>query len=313
MPRLTCPHCGLTKEVSEEDFPSRPAKVNCPRCSQTFIAPPDEPEAHAAPGELTDIGDLLATSWKIYRQRLGTLIPLSFISLLVILLPVAVFMAGGYFISVFVGYRDAFAVAGAITGALVGTIAFIWAIAALTFATVDETLGIKDSMSCAWTRLGAFVWVFSLLSLIVAGGYFLFVIPGIIFSVLFIFAQYILAAEDVRGMNALLKSREYVRGHGWSVLLRLVVIWVLTGLITSVLNMAPIIGALASYFVTPFVLIYTVLVYRDLRRIKGDVAYDDSAGAKFLWLFLGALGFGLLFGGLAALAVSGMFTQMQIR
>ncbi|NIQ93538.1 MAG: hypothetical protein GWO11_04805 [Desulfuromonadales bacterium] len=312
MPQLTCPHCGLTKEVSGDNFPSRPVKVTCPRCRDSFVFPAEGPETAASPGELTDIGDLFAAAWEIYRQRLGTLIPLSFISLLVILVPVAIFVAGGYFVSVFVGYREAFSIAGAVTGALVGAIAFIWAMAALTFAAVDESLGIKASMSCAWTRLGAFVWVFSLLPIIILGGYFLFLIPGLIFSVLFIFAQYILAAEDVRGMNALLKSREYVRGYGWPVFLRLIVIWLATGLVTSLLNMAPVIGSLATYFVTPYVFIYTVLVYRDLRRIKGDVAYDSSPGAKFLWLFLGALGFIVFFGAIAAMVISGTFTQMQI-
>lgn len=312
MPQIICPHCGLTKEVSEEHVPKRSVKVTCPRCRGSFNFPPEEPPVESTSDGLTEIGDLFAGAWNIFRQRLGTLIPLSFISLLVIVLPMAVFVAGGYFISIFVGYQEAFAIAGTVTGGVVGMVAFVWAMGALTFAAVDESLGIKASMSCAFSRLGAFVWIFLLLPFVILGGYFLFIIPGIIFSVLFVLSQYVLAAEDERGLNAMLKSREYIRGYGWPVFLRLVVIVLATSLLTSLLNMVPIVGPLASTLVTPFVFIYTVLIYRDLRHIKGDVAYDNSAGAKFLWLFFGALGFVVFFILFAAMLTSNLFTQMQI-
>jgi len=49
------------------------------------------------------------------------------------------------------------------------------------------------------------------------GGFLFLIIPGIIFLVWFIFAQFIIFAEDDRGMNAILKSKEYVRGKWASI------------------------------------------------------------------------------------------------
>ena len=312
MTDIICPHCGFTKEVSEEHLPKRSVRVTCPRCKESFYFPPEETLVRNGSGKLTDTGDLFAAAWNIFRQRLGTLIPLSFISLLVIVLPMSLFVAGGYFISVFAGYRDAFAIAGAVTGGVVGMVAFMWAMGALTFAAVDESLGIKTSMSCAWSRLGSFVWLFLLLPFVILGGYFLFVVPGIIFSILFLLSQYVLAEENERGLNAMLKSREYIRGYAWPVFFRMLVLLFATSLVTSLLNLVPVVGPFASYFVTPFVFIFTVLIYRDLRSLKGEIAFDNSAGAKFLWLFLGALGFVVFFILFAAMVTSNLFTQMQI-
>lgn len=44
--QLTCPHCGFSKEIPSKLLPTDPARVNCPRCKNSF--PLEQPAAAAA-------------------------------------------------------------------------------------------------------------------------------------------------------------------------------------------------------------------------------------------------------------------------
>lgn len=314
MPEIICPGCGLSRDIPAERLPSQTTRVTCPRCKRTFLFPQGSqaPEAVSGEAEMTDIGELFARSWEIYRRRLSTLVPLYFISLLIVLAPIALLVVGGYYLSVYSDFNKAFAIAGIITGALVGAVAMYWVYASVIYAVVDESLGIKAALGKGWFNLGSFIWVLSIAPFIIGGGYILFIIPGVILSVLFVFSQYILAQEGVRGMDSLLKSREYVRGYGMPVFLRLLVIWGAAMIVSTLFSLVPIVGPVASYFITPYILIFTCLIYRDLRRIKGDVAFDSSASAKTLWISVGSFGYLLLFAGIAALWVNGFFNHIPL-
>jgi hypothetical protein len=162
-----------------------------------------------------------------------------------------------------------------------------WGIAAVIYAVVDKDSGIKESLGRAWQRIGSFIWLFSLLGFIITGGFLLLIIPGILFGVWFAFAQFILAGEDVKGMDALLKSKEYVRDRWFDVFLRLFVIWI----ISVIAGMVPVIGPILSILFMPFMMIFAYLVYQDLRSLKGDVGFVSSSGEKFKWIGAGTLGY----------------------
>ena len=82
----------------------------------------------------------------------------------------------------------------------------------------------NEAFGWAGKRLGSFVWVYLLTAFAVWGGLLLLVIPGIIVSLYIYFSQYVLAREGLRGLDALMRSRELVRGHWWALLGRLIVI-----------------------------------------------------------------------------------------
>ncbi len=60
-------------------------------------------------------------------------------------------------------------------------------------------------------------WIYVLTALIVYGGIFLLIVPGIIVTVLTFFAPYVYLKEGKRGLSALMRSRELVRGRWWTV------------------------------------------------------------------------------------------------
>jgi len=103
----------------------------------------------------------------------------------------------------------------------------------------------------------------------------------------FFFAQFILVKEDARGMSALLKSREYVRGEWFNVALRLLLVWAASLL----LGIIPLAGPILCIAFFPFVMIFHYLIYRDLREMKGDVPFSCGTGDILKWPTVALLGF----------------------
>ena len=249
--------------------------------------PPKPPEI-SPQMELTGIGELFERSWKIFKSRIGTLIVLYLLSAVFFIIPVGIFIGIGYLFSLFFSVdKTALMVSGGIVGMVAGMIAASWGYAAFIFAVADEVLGIGDSLEKGGQKIGAFIWLLSTLGYIVMGGFLLFLIPGVMFAVWFTFSQFILAREDERGMNALLKSKEYVRGYFWDIFLRLFVIW----LVSAGIGMIPFIGSILSIIFVPFMMIFIFLIYDDLKSIRGDISYPSSAGEKFKWIGIGTLGY----------------------
>jgi hypothetical protein len=239
--------------------------------------------------ELRPIGELFKESWEFFKSRFVTLIALYLLSIVFLFVLIGIFSGIGYLLStLFPENKNAVIAAGIFTGMIPGFIAMFWVFAAFTFAVVDETLGIREALGKGWQKLGPFMWLASLLGFIITGGFFFLVIPGVIFLVWFVFAQFILASEDERGMNAILKSKGYVRERWFDIFLRLFVIW----LVSAILGIVPLIGPILSLLFFPFTMIFICLIYQDLKAIKGEeFIYPHSSGEKFKWIGIGALGY----------------------
>lgn len=310
---LTCPHCGFSRPLPAEKAPERPVRVTCPKCRESFSyrkppldtipretetpSPPSElpvtstgirqPQA-AESGRLRGIGELFRDTWEIYIRRVGVLMGLYLLALLMLLLPVGLFALISAAVSVFMSdLRGPLIAAGVLTGVVLGSIALFWGLAALVFAVADETLSIKAALERGWRRIWAFAWVFSLTAFIVTSGFLLLFIPGIIFSVWFFLSQFTLAAEDERGMRALLKSKAYIKGKFFDVFLRLLAVWI----VSVVIGMVPVLGPVLSILFVPFMMIFSWLIYDDLRPKSEDFHFVCTSGEKAAWLGIGALGF----------------------
>jgi zinc-ribbon domain len=321
MPLITCPHCGLSKEVPAERLPPGPVRVTCPQCRTGFIFPDteeaqpvgrhddagaepiaesEESRTDGARGsvppseemtrkqlQLRSIEELFAISWESYKQRLPTLIGL----LLLAALP---FLAlAGALAVVKLVFGDLGLVIPLVAGiALTGIVAILliscWSGAAFTYAVADERLTLREALEQSWPRLGSFVWISMLTGFIIQGGFWLFFVPGVIFTVWFFFSQFVFVTEGERGMNALLKSKEYIRGNFADVFVRLFILLLIWSVITAI----PGLGVLLSLFFWPFAMIFACHIYRDLREIKGDVSISESG--KWTWLGAGLLGYLLI-------------------
>ena len=61
----------------------------------------------------------------------------------------------------------------------------------------------------------------------IIGGFILFIVPGIIFTVWFAFATTLFVIYNLKGRSALIKSKSLVTGRFWSVALRLAIPYIL--------------------------------------------------------------------------------------
>ena len=257
-------------------------------------------------------GDLLKNSFEMYKKRWKRLLLLAvlpYLSLLPFALLVGIFIAGGMY---FYSSQNFIAL---------GVLAFIGVILALFYLTITfsvsslamiyeianstKSLPIKELLRKGWSIVWSY-WVLSLLSsLLIFGGILLFIVPGIIFSIWFAFAMYILVIEGTKGMDALVKSREYVRGNWWGVFGRIalvsiivwIVVWVFTLFFQGSENegIGGIVQFVISILLTPFTVIYTYLMYESLKKNKPEVASSTpSSGSKRLYSIIAVLGFLLM-------------------
>lgn len=312
---ISCPSCGFSRQIPYDKVPEGPRRVTCPKCNETFIftkpdvtselegqgetpvtpetvatpqgsqaaaakadnssPPPSGPPPRPVTRGLTDIGDLFQESWTLYKRRFFILIGLCLLGIAAFIAPV---LLSAGLVSMTTSGGVTFVTIITI-GILVGILCGIWCFGGFLCAVVDEGLNLKAALARGQGMILPLAWVSLLSGFIICGGYMMLIIPGIIFSVWFVFAQFVLVEDDVRGMSALLKSKEYLRGQWFSVALRLLLIWAVSGLVSVI----PLVGPFLSLAFFPYVIIFHYLIFRDLRQLKGDVPFSCGTGDKLLW------------------------------
>ena len=242
----------------------------------------------AANGELKGFKDLFLEAWEQYKERGLTIIGVMLAAGLIMV--VGLFLLGLVAKLLFGGLEQAVAQVqhGRLTGlaAVVFTLFFclamilgLWSQSATTAAVVDEGLGVVDALKVGWQRLWAMGWILLLVSSIVITGFCLFIVPGIFLSVTLVFALYPLYDEGLRGMDAVLASHYCVKGRWWSTFGKLLLIW----LIAIVLDLIPFVGQILYLLFTPFLFLFMVALYRNLR----ETADARPSGVGRWWLLAG--------------------------
>lgn len=261
------------------------------------------------PQPLVGPREMLNESLFMFKSRFKTLLGVALIPSLVIILLFILFGVIGFFSLSFGSSIVNYLLIIVVCFLFVAVIVLqFWGRAALIYAIKDggENIGIKESFRRGRVKIRQFFWVSILTGLVTMGGLLLFGIPGIIFSVWFSFAIFIVIEEDLRGMNVLLKSREYVRGYWWSVWWRnlyLGGILMVIGLaftffegLFSFLNLQALgelvnlVNVVVSIILTPLATIYQFIIYKNLKEIKGDFAFSPSRGFKIKLLIISIIG-----------------------
>lgn len=233
--------------------------------------------------ELSTVTQLLKKSWLLYRKKF-----VSFLLIMIIFtVPLALITAAGLdFYANLPGSSPL--TAGAVMVfflmlffvSALGQIAFIYAIS-------SEGLPLADIFRKSAQRFLSFFWVYFLFGFITIAGLVLFMLPGIIFLVWFGFSLFVLAREDVRGIDALLKSKAYVKGKWLQVFTLMLVVWI----ISFGLSLIPVLGPAFSVLFMPFILVYEYLLYTELTEIKRGMVFKSKREDRASWLAIAVLGF----------------------
>jgi hypothetical protein len=292
----------------------QPAKINCPKCKTTVPKVPicsncgfdmkkyflakkgtkaETRETPASSAKAADanavvpLGKLFSNSLEVFKQRWLPLVILNLLSAILegtmfavpFLLGILISPLAGDHRGIVVGVFVLISIALSIIGAS-------WGLAALTAATANNTLSIKEALKAGRKKLLQYAWVLSLAMVAISGGYILFIVPGILFTVWAFPAIFILFTENEHGLKALLKSREYLRGHFVDSFIKLLVLSIAMSIVSAV----PF-GAFVAY---PFAITFMHQMYLNLREAKGgSVSYPGSFAAKFKWVGTGLVGLSL--------------------
>ena len=257
---------------------------------------------------------LLYEAWDFYKKRWFVFLRIQFLSfvfaivpflLLAILSVVALLVRGTSLLLLLLPIVILVCLITIPVVVSLGSLAFIYAI-----KDTNENIGAKEAFKRAWKKILSFWWL-SLLSIwIVLGGMLLFVVPGLIFGIWFSFSTWVLIADDTKGIDALLKSREYIRGRFWSVLWRFFFLFLVYLLVSLVINFAipfiapfggPVLAALGEIasILLSFVLfivwyplnaIYVFLLYSKLKVLRGTIISTSTGWVKAAYGLLPILG-----------------------
>ena len=134
------------------------------------------------------------------------------------------------------------------------------------------------------------------------GGYVLLIIPGVIFSIWFSLAAFILIGENITGMNALLKSKKYVEGYWGSVFWRFLFFIILLGGLLVILiivsgaskTIGEFLKEILSLFGVMMGYIYGYRIYYYLRNIKEDLVFIPSQEEEMWFTVVGIVGMTML-------------------
>lgn len=181
-------------------------------------------------------------------------------------------------------------------------LASLFASIALILAIIrsQDRISFQAAYRLAGSKLIPFIWLGVLLNLAVVVGFLLLIIPGVIAIVWFAFAPFVLLEEDVRGTQALRRSRDYVRGRWKQIAWRLFVVFVLIILVsvavTTILIILSVLGGfllglipgtaggvkiatagvlasliidtgISTLILQPFAVIYAYLLYKKVRSV----------------------------------------------
>ena len=184
-----CPNCGL---ISPDDA----AKCGCGYNYNFTIQTEKQPWQHKFYRSYTDMGvkEFFSNSWRIFGANWSTFLMLAAVPPLI---SSALLLA-----------KESEVV---IVLTIVNLIVWILTSMALIMAahrTSDgEAIGIGESYTLCLGLFWRYIWTGILYFLIVLGGLFLLIIPGIIWSVQYVFAPYAVIVEGIGGRDALSRSK----------------------------------------------------------------------------------------------------------
>ena len=168
---------------------------------------------------------------------------------------------------------------------------------ALFDAVAEEGQSVGGAYKKSLTMFFPFIWVSGLVTLATIGGFFLFIIPGILLSIWLSLSLYVLFAENCRGTSALVASWHYVKGYWGAIfwrglflglvilLISLVLVFVTSGLsiLTALKSgVKPEVSLLSqlinlvvnNFFSLPLSIIYSSGIYKSLKEIKTAIPLE---------------------------------------
>jgi hypothetical protein len=227
-------------------------------------------------------GEPISEGWAIYKRFWRHLLPLALATYLVIsLLTLLLSALGG-----FLGGLSALIVS--IAGVFLLQAALVEAVADVRDGRADMTLG--ETLARAWPRIGAVAVASIAAAIAITLGFVLLIVPGLYLLTIWSVLIPVVVLEKVAPFEAFGRSRELVRGFGWTVFGVIALTFLIVVVFSIVLSLlfAGLSGSAGDYIgsvvsntlVAPFVAATWTCMYFRLRA-AGEPTASVPAGAAF--------------------------------
>lgn len=131
-----------------------------------------------------------------------------------------------------------------------------------------EPLPIKEMLKIAWPRWSAYFLANLLSGFFILIGFIFLIIPGIVFMIWFFFIPFVVVIEKMEATQSLKRSKVLVSNHFLGVLGRLVLIFIISLLVGSVVVRLGLVGPIVHLLLSPLWMIASYLIYADLAKAK---------------------------------------------
>ncbi len=272
---------------------------------------PVNPVITPEPFQLSGATTLISEGLSFAKRRLDLVLLLT--------VPLVLMLVSEYVITNYASEQQTSLLLAMIVVTVASLVAYMMFLATALRVTTEEPAQLSLKAGFAWARKHTWglLWIYILTVLTVYGGLLLLIIPGIVVSFLIYFSQYAFAAEGVTGINALLRSRDLVRGHAWAVVGRLlqitlivIVVFMAVGIVVGIgsflIPEGPIaelsigiIGQFLSAGLTIAGLHVGMSMYRSLAAAYSP---DTSTQGK-RWMYVGLIWLGVICCVLVATAI----------
>ncbi len=177
---------------------------------------------------------------------------------------------------------------------LIGTMAMILAIN-------KKGMGTEEAYWESLKKASSYLWVALLVFLAFLGGLILGVIPAFIFGIWFAFAAYVVLDENQgqKGINALLRSKEYATGYFWVILGRVLLLVAAASVADALIGgVSALFGSLINYMVSvslqlilvPFSVVFIYSIYSSLKEAKPELISKPATGDRPFFVIMIVLG-----------------------
>jgi len=213
-----------------------------------------------------DVGGVITRVWNIYVEQAAVLMPAA----------AAVFVVTGIVAALL-------ATSGSVLGVLIAEILVIVAGMLFTGMVVELVADLQDGrrdsspgqlLRAVAPFLGQLILVGFVAGIAIVLGLVLLIVPGLILITIWAVFVPVIVLEHPPGLGALGRSRELVRGSGWQVFAVLLVLFVLVGLVSALLEGAAasagtgvgiVVRVVLGVLTAPFGALAAAVMYFDLR------------------------------------------------
>jgi hypothetical protein len=222
------------------------------------------------------VGRVVSETFSIYGRHLGALIGAAFVLFVVVGILTAILagpardeLSWGELLLVLLAIVIRAAAAALFTGFVVKLVQ--------DSRDGRRDFGVGELLSSAAPAIPALIVMSILFGLGVGIGLILLVIPGLFLLTIWALTAPAIVVEGAGPLESFGRSRELVRGQGWSVFWTIVVVWLLTAVITGVLGL---IGDAISGAMYGVALTLAALVTAPLHALAVSLMFFDLGGGR---------------------------------